>query len=101
MISENSKTNVAYAGNVNLNTNNCLYICLPSELRNVITAKKIKYVTGDTANYTIHSDIADKIWLRSPGLDWDGSARNISTSGDINGWIPAIDIGISYCFCIR
>ena len=33
---------------------------------NVITAKKVKYVTGSsTSSYTTNTDIADKIWLPS------------------------------------
>ncbi len=165
IIGANSKTDVTYAGDVNLTADNCLYSCLPSNLKNVITAKKVKYVTGDQADYVINDDICDKIWLfskrevygsgqfsgetaeglgvngdgydkfgnpnsrsymasytnedadqrlcsseygsfdmwwlRSPGLDWDGSACNIDSSGYIAGFIPAIDLALAFGFCIR
>ena len=64
LIGENAKTNETYAGNVNLTTSNCLYTCLESDLKDVITAKKVKYITGESeTSYSINSDIADKIWL--------------------------------------
>ena len=40
-------------------------------------------------------------WLRSPGLDWDGSACNVNGSGYIAGFIPGIDLCFAFGFCIR
>ena len=68
LIGENNKTNIEYAGNVNLNADTCLYNNIDSELKNLITAKKIRYVTGTshtTGFYDVNDDIADKIWLFS------------------------------------
>ena len=41
---------------------------MPSGLKNVITAKKVRYVTGSTytsGNYSLNDDITDKIWAFS------------------------------------
>ena len=39
---------------------------IESELQNLITAKKVKYVTGQSnTNNTLNDDIEDKIWLFS------------------------------------
>ena len=65
LIGENDKTNEKYAGDKNLIESNCLYSCIESDLRNVITAKKVSYVTKSTSNYTQNSDIYDNIWLFS------------------------------------
>jgi len=68
LIGQNAKTNIGYAGDVNLNESNSLYSCLPRDLKNVITAKKVRYVTGsnDTSgNYSLNEDITDKIWAFS------------------------------------
>jgi hypothetical protein len=66
LIGENEKTDVTYAGDVNLTASTCLYSCVDSELRSVITPKKIKYVTGSsTSSYNLNEDIADSIWLFS------------------------------------
>ena len=68
LIGQNSKTNIGYAGDVNLSETNSLYSCLPSALKNVITAKKVRYVTGSTytsGNYSLNDDITDKIWAFS------------------------------------
>jgi hypothetical protein len=66
LIGENTKTDVTYAGDVNLSSDTCLYSCIESDLRSVITPKKIKYVTGtSTSNYSLNDDIADSIWLFS------------------------------------
>ena len=66
LIGENSKTNIGYAGDVNLSESNSLYSCLPSSLKNVIKAKKVRYVTGPYADeYSLNDDITDKIWLIS------------------------------------
>ena len=89
LVGKNSKTNEGYAGNVNLDTSNSLYSCIESTLQNVITAKKVKYVTGiSESNYSLNDDIEDKIWLFSQremygtgqysGLTTEG----IGTSGD-------------------
>ena len=64
LIGENEKTNLTYAGDVNLTESTCLYSCLDNDLKNVIKEKKIKYITGTSeSSYSINSDIADKIWL--------------------------------------
>ena len=66
LIGENEKTNIGYAGDVNLSEANSLYSCIDSSLRNVITAKRIKYVTGSSrSSYSLNNDIVDKIWLFS------------------------------------
>ena len=66
LIGQNAKTNISYAGDVNLNETNSLYSCLPSSLKSVITAKKVRYVTGTSkSNYSLNDDIADKIWAFS------------------------------------
>ena len=61
LIGENEKTNIGYAGDINLNESNSLYSCLPSDLRNIIVAKKVKYVSRGS----LKDDISDKIWLFS------------------------------------
>ena len=68
LIGQNAKTNIGYAGDINLIESNSLYSCLPRDLKNVITAKKVKYVTGSTytsGNYSLNDDILDKIWAFS------------------------------------
>lgn len=61
---ENSNPTIGYAGDDNLSTDTCLYSCIESDLRAVITPKKIKYVTGtSTSSYSLNDDIADSIWL--------------------------------------
>ena len=66
LIGENTKTNQGYAGNVNLSSDTCLYSCIEDDLKQAITPKKIKYVTGTGASsYTLNDDIADSIWLFS------------------------------------
>ena len=66
LIGENEKTNISYAGDINLNEANSLYSCLPSDLKNVITPKKVLYVTGESSSiYHLNEDIADKIWAFS------------------------------------
>ena len=68
LIGQNAKTNIGYAGDVNLNESNSLYSCLPRDLKNVITAKKVRYVTGSnytSGNYSLNEDITDKIWAFS------------------------------------
>ncbi|MBR2786934.1 MAG: InlB B-repeat-containing protein, partial [Clostridia bacterium] len=44
--SDVSNPTIGYAGNRNLTSSNCLYSCIESDLQNVITPKKVKYVTG-------------------------------------------------------
>ena len=91
LVGKDSKTNEGYAGNVNLDSTNSLYSCIESDLQNVITAKKVKYVTGSSytsGNYSLNKDITDKIWLFSQrevygtgqysGLTTEG----IGTTGD-------------------
>lgn len=68
LIGENSETNIGYAGDVNLSGATSLYSCLPRSLKNVITAKKVRYVTGNSyinGRYSLNEDIADKIWILS------------------------------------
>ena len=80
LIGINDKTDVTYAGSENLNSSNSLFSCIDSNLQNLITAKKIKYVTGTSyseGNYTVNDDIADKIWLLS--------SREINASANYSG----------------
>jgi len=68
LIGQNAKTNIGYAGDINLIESNSLYSCLPRDLKNVITAKKVRYVTGSnytSGNYSLNEDITDKIWAFS------------------------------------
>ena len=68
LIGQNLKTNIGYAGDINLSEVNSLYSCLPSELKKVITSKKIRYVTGNSytnGDYSLNDDLADKIWAFS------------------------------------
>ena len=66
LIGYNSKTNIGYAGDVNLSELTSLYSCLPSGLKKYITAKKVRYITGTSqSNYSLNNDIADKIWAFS------------------------------------
>ena len=68
LVGNNEKTDETYAGDVNLNADNCLYSCIEDDLRNAIMPKKVTYVTGTTytgGNYEVNSDIVDKIWLLS------------------------------------
>ena len=63
---ENSNPTIGYAGDLNLSADKCLYSCIESDLQNVITPKKIKYVTGSAINdYALNDDISDKIWMFS------------------------------------
>ena len=89
LIGKNEKTNESYAGNTNLTNKTCLYSCIESDLRSVITPKKIKYVTGtSTINYTANEDIADPIWLFSErevygsGTNSGGTAEGLGADGD-------------------
>ena len=89
LIGENVKTNKGYAGDVNLDTTNSLYTCIESDLQNVITAKKVKYVTGSsTSSYSLNDDIEDKIWLFSQremygtGQYTGGTTEGIGLAGD-------------------
>lgn len=66
LIGKNAKTNMGYAGDVNLSETNSLYSCLPIELKKVIAPKKVLYVTGESSNiYHLNEDISDKIWAFS------------------------------------
>ena len=71
LIGENEKTNIGYAGDINLNESKSLYSCLPSDLRNIIVAKKVKYVSRGS----LYNDISDKIWLFSE-REMYGTANN-------------------------
>ena len=85
LIGQNVKTNVSYAGDVNLSGSNSLYSCLPSILKNVITSKKIRYVTGSdytSGYYNLNDDVADKIWAFSQGeLYGTGQYTGTTTEG--------------------
>ena len=68
LIGENPKTIIGYAGDVNLSEVKSIYSCLPSGLKNVIAAKKVRYATGSyytSGNYSLNDDITDKIWAFS------------------------------------
>ena len=66
LIGNNNLTNETYSGNVNLTETTSIYSCLDSDLKSVITAKKVKYLTGTAQNnYVINENISDKIWLLS------------------------------------
>lgn len=89
LIGENTKTNQGYAGDVNLSSDTCLYSCIESDLRAVITPKKIKYVTGtSTSSYNLNDDIADSIWLFSDremygtGAYSGNTTEGLGSSGD-------------------
>ena len=63
-----SNPDVAYAGDNNLSSYTCIFSCIQSELKNIITPKKIRYVTGTyytSGNYSYNDDISDTIWLLS------------------------------------
>ena len=78
LIGKNAKTNEGYAGNVNLSSDTCLYSCIEDDLQQVITPKKIRYVTGTSENnYTLNDDIEDSIWLFS--------AREVYGTGSLSG----------------
>ncbi len=85
LIGKNEKTNIGYAGDINLNTGNCLYSCIQSDLRNIIIAKKVKYVTNGS---TLNEDIFDKIWLFSEremygtGKYTGGKLEGLGPNGD-------------------
>ena len=82
LIGQNAKTNIGYAGDVNLNESNSLYSCLPRDLKNVITAKKVRYVTGSnytSGNYSLNEDITDKIWAFSQ-REMYGTGQNTGTT---------------------
>ncbi|MBR2786469.1 MAG: InlB B-repeat-containing protein, partial [Clostridia bacterium] len=65
--SDVSNPTIGYAGDVNLTSSNCLYSCIESDLQNVITPKKVKYVTGssNTSYNTNNTPLVDSIWLFS------------------------------------
>ncbi|MBR2786699.1 MAG: InlB B-repeat-containing protein [Clostridia bacterium] len=67
--SDVSNPTEGYAGDVNLTSSNCLYSCIESDLKNVITPKKVKYVTGSgysSGQYqTNNTPLVDAIWLFS------------------------------------
>ena len=81
LIGENSKTDETYAGNLNLTTNTCLYSCIDRRLRNVITAKKIKYYTDEGGTNILNTDITDKIWCFSSRelFTWGEELEGIGT----------------------
>ena len=118
LVGQNEKTNTRYAGDVNLNETNSLYSCLPRDLKNVITAKKVKYVTGtSTSSYSLNDDIVDKIWVFSEreiygtgyltgvtteGVGADGHGYSKFALQDSEDYIPSyIDSGVVQrsCFC--
>ena len=118
LVGQNEKTNTRYAGDVNLNETNSLYSCLPRDLKNVITAKKVKYVTGtSTSSYSLNDDIVDKIWVFSEreiygtgyltgvtteGVGADGHGYSKFALQDSEDYISSyIDSGVVQrsCFC--
>ena len=110
LIGENNKTNIGYAGDVNLSETTSLYSCLPSSLKNVITAKKVRYVTGSSSsNYSLNDDITDKIWAFSQremygtgqysgttteGLGNDGHGYSKFASTDSKYYISSYNNGV-------
>ena len=104
LIGTNAQTNEAYAGDENLTNGTSLYSCLDSDLQSVITAKKIKYVTGTSeSSYTLNDNIADSIWLFSnremygngeysgttaEGLGISGDGYNKFGNTESNSYIP-------------
>ncbi len=116
LIGANSKTNIGYAGDLNLSKSNSLYSCLPSNLKNVISAKKVRYVTGTSKNiYNLNDDITDKIWAFSPrelygtgqftgntteGLGNDGQGYTKFSSIDSKYHVPSYnDYNVSQRVC--
>ena len=118
LIGENSKTNIGYAGDVNLNESNSLYSCLPRDLKNVITSKRVRYVTGSSmSSYSLNNDITDKIWAFSQremfftgeyagttteGLGNDGHGYSKFASADSKYYISSYnDTGATQraCYC--
>ncbi|MBR2786739.1 MAG: VWA domain-containing protein [Clostridia bacterium] len=65
--SDVSNPKIGYAGDINLTSSTCLYSCIESDLQNVITPKKVKYVTGrSTSDYdATNTPLVDSIWLFS------------------------------------
>lgn len=63
LVGEDDKTDVRYAGNVNLTSENSMFSCLDEELQNIIVGKKVKYATGPSrTEYYLNDDIVDKLW---------------------------------------
>ena len=84
-----SNPTIGYAGDENLSSSTCLYSCIESDLKAVITPKKVKYVTGTSAsNYSLNDDIADSIWIFSEremygtGAYCGGTTEGLGTNGD-------------------
>ena len=88
-----SNPTIGYAGNVNLTSSNCLYSCIESDLQNVITPKKVKYVTGtSTSSYSsTNTPLVDSIWLFS-NREVYGTGQN---SGQTTEGIGASGVGYS------
>ncbi|MBR2787499.1 MAG: InlB B-repeat-containing protein [Clostridia bacterium] len=81
-----------YAGDVNLDSTTCLYSCIESGLKDVITPKKVKYVTGSnytSGNYNANNTpLVDSIWLFSErevygtGQYSGNTTEGLGTNGD-------------------
>ena len=98
---ELSSPTTEYAGDNNLTSSNCLYSCIESDLQNVITAKKVKYVTGTSkSSYQQNSDIADKIWLFSQrevyGKAWYSGGTTEGIGNDGVGYTKFSDTNSKY-----
>lgn len=67
LIGENDKTDITYAGNINLTTDTSLYSCIEEDLQAVIANKSVKYSTGKNqqGQITTASTVSDPIWLFS------------------------------------
>ena len=97
LIGKNTKTDVTYAGDVNLSSDTCLYSCIESDLRSVITPKKIKYVTGtSTINYSLNDDIADSIWLFSEREMYGTGRYSGSITEGLDSSRVTNDTGVGY-----
>ena len=84
LIGENSKTDETFAGDVNLTTSTCLYSCIENDLKNVITAKKVKYITEEQGDSFLNTDISDKIWplSRNEICQYGSDLEGIGLNGD-------------------
>ena len=98
LIGENEKTNVSYAGDINLSESTSLYSCLPSSLKKVIVPKKILYVTGESNSiYHLNEDITDKIWafsqreLFGTGQFTGGTSEGLGCDGHGYGKFALVD----------
>ncbi len=88
--SDVSNPTIGYAGDVNLDSTTCLYSCIESGLKDVITPKKVKYVTGrSSSDYDANNTpLVDSIWLLSnrevygTGEYSGNTTEGLGTNGD-------------------